>query len=382
MEPPVRIGMVAGEASGDQLGADLLPALRRHFPGAVFEGIGGERMLEAGFHSLFPQERLAVMGFVEPLKRLPELLRIRRELYRHFLTGRFDLVLGIDSPDFNLGLEEHLRRRGVLTAHYVSPSVWAWRQGRVRKIARAVDRMLTLFPFESEFYRDQGVPVSFVGHPLADRIPMESDTAAARRALGLTDAPMLAILPGSRASEIAQMAGLFLDTARRLVAEDPALQLVIPAAGEARYRELEEILAARPQLPVTLIRGDSHRVMAAADAVLLTSGTTALEAMLLKKPMVVAYRMGPASYWLASKLVRTPWISLPNLVAGETLVPELIQNEASVDNLVRETRTMLYDDHRRRTLQDAFSHMHETLRLDASDTAAAVLARMLRQRGG
>lgn len=373
--------MVAGEASGDQLGAELLPALRRHFPGAVFEGIGGERMIDAGFHSLFPQERLAVMGFVEPLKRLPELLRIRRELYRHFLAGRFDLVLGIDSPDFNLGLEERLRQRGVLTAHYVSPSVWAWRQGRVRKIARAVDRMLTLFPFESEFYREQGVPVSFVGHPLADRIPAETDTAHARRALGLADAPVLAILPGSRASEVAQMTGLFLDTARRLVAEDPALQLVIPAAGAARYRELQEILAAQPQLRVTLIQGDSHRVMAAADAVLLTSGTTALEAMLLKKPMVVAYRMGAASHWLASKLVKTPWISLPNLVAGETLVPELIQNQASVDNLVRETRAMLYDDHRRRALQSAFTRLHETLKLDASETAASVLAEMIHRRG-
>ncbi len=375
---PVRIGMVAGEASGDQLGADLIPALRAHFPDAEFEGIGGERMTATGFHSLFPQERLAVMGFVEPLKRLPELLRIRRALRDHFLHQHFDLVLGIDAPDFNLGLERQLRRQGRLTAHYVSPSVWAWRRGRVRKIARAVDRMLCLFPFESDFYRDQGVPVSFVGHPLADRIPRQVDAAGARRELGLPDGPLLAILPGSRGSEIALMADLFLDVAERLVAQDSSLGLIIPAAGPARYAELRDKLAARPHLDVTLIEGDSHRAMSAADAVLLTSGTTALEAMLLKKPMVVAYRMGPASWWLASKLVKTPWISLPNLVAKRTLVPELLQDEASVERLARESARMLYDDTHRAELIATFTELHEALGQGASERAAQVLADMIR----
>jgi len=374
---PVRIGLVAGEISGDQLGGDLMPALRNHFPQVEFSGIGGDAMIAQGLHSLFPLDRLAVMGFVEPLKRLPELLRMRRALYRHFLSWGADLVLGIDAPDFNLGLELRLRRRGLLTAHYVSPSVWAWRQGRVVKIARAVDRMLTLLPFEAAFYRDHQVPVNFVGHPLADRLPLATDVGAARTALGLGSGPVLAILPGSRGSEIAQMCRLFLDVARGLAAETPALRFVIPAANSAREGEIATILADFPDLRVTLLAGDSHTAMAAADAVLLTSGTTALEAMLLKKPMVVAYRMGAASHWLASRLVKTPYISLPNLIAGNPLVPELIQDDASVAKLVAATREMLFNTERRAVLEATFTSLHRDLRLDASATAARVLAEMI-----
>ena len=381
MADSIHIVIVAGEDSGDQLGAALIPALREHFPGAVFEGIGGERMIAAGFRSLHPQERLAVMGLVEPLKRLPELLRIRADLQRHFLAHDFDLVLGIDSPDFNLGLELRLRERGLLTAHYVSPSVWAWRQGRIKKIARAVDHMLTLLPFESDFYRRHRVPVTFVGHPLADSMPLTPDPAAARQRLGLpVEGRILALMPGSRGGEISLMGPLFLDVARWLLARQPDLSFVIPSANDIRHDQLRALLQERPELPVTLVRGQSHLVMETADAVLLTSGTTALEAMLLKKPMVVSYRMGGASYWLLSKLVKTPWISLPNLIAGKELVPELIQDAATVERLGEETLRLLRDDTLRAELVAAFTAMHRELRRDASRVAAEVLAAMIHER--
>lgn len=381
MADPIHIGIVAGEDSGDQLGAALIPALRQHFPTAVFEGIGGERMIAAGFRTLHPQERLAVMGLVEPLKRLPELLRIRSDLQRYFLAHNFDLVLGIDSPDFNLGLELRLRERGLLTAHYVSPSVWAWRQGRIKKIARAVDRMLTLLPFESDFYRRHQVPVTFVGHPLADSMALTPNPTAARQQLELpAEGRVVALMPGSRSGELALMAPLFLEVAHWLLAHQPDLRFVIPSANGARHDQLRGLLQAHPELPITLVRGHSHQVMEAADAVLLTSGTTALEAMLLKKPMVVSYRMGGASYWLLSKLVKTPWISLPNLIAGKELVPELIQDEATVERLGAEMLRLLEDEPLRADLVTAFTAMHQQLRRDASGVAAEALATMIRER--
>ena len=378
MKQPVRIGMVAGEASGDQLGAALMIALREHYPDVIFEGIGGDRMLALGFNSLYPQERLAVMGFVEPFKRLPELLRIRQGLFRHFVATNTDLILGIDSPDFNLGLELRLRRQGLLAAHYVSPSVWAWRQGRIKKIARAVDMMLTLFPFESAFYRQHNVPEAFVGHPLADQIPLQPDQGAARQRLQLpTGEKYLAMMPGSRGSEVALMGPLFLDVAQWLLAQQPDLKFLIPSANRERHQQLAELLHTRPQLPVQLVEGNSHAVMEACDAVLLTSGTTALEAMLLKKPMVVAYRMGAASYWLVSKLVKSPFISLPNLLAGKALVPELIQDNATVDSLGEQILFQLTDSEHRQQLVQAFSDLHQTLRQDASHKAAAALAQLI-----
>ena len=380
MGAPVRIGIVAGEASGDALGAELISHLRERYPEALFAGVGGDRMSARGFNSLVDIERLSVMGLVDPLKRLPELLRIRRRLFRHLLHWPADLVVGIDSPDFNLGLEHRLRREGILTAHYVSPSVWAWRQGRIKKIARAVDQMLTLFPFEAAFYEQHGVPVAYVGHPLADSIPVEVDQAAARRELGLGQGLLLAVMPGSRAGEVKAMANLFLQACLRLGAENTRLDFVIPAANPARYRELQEILLAYRDLPVTLTEGDSHRVMAASDAVLLTSGTTALEAMLLKKPMVVSYRMGELSYRLLSRLVKTPFIALPNLIAGRELVPELVQSKATVDNLVAETRVMLYDAERRKQLRSEFTAIHESLRRNAGREAAATLADLIESR--
>lgn len=326
----MRIGVLAGEASGDMLGARVLAALRQRFPDLCVEGIGGPLMADQGLRSMAPMERLAVMGLVEPLLRLPELLRIRREVLAHFSANPPDIFLGIDSPDFNLPLEQQLRARGVPTAHLVSPSVWAWRAGRIRRIKRAVDLMLCLFPFETAIFRQHAVPVQFVGHPLADEIPLQPDRAAARRALGLAPAArVLALLPGSRAGEVRLLAPLFLRTATLLRAADPGLVLLLPAANPTRAEELKHLLASYADPAVTLVHGRSREVMMASDAVLLASGTATLEAALLRRPMVVAYRMGALSWLLLRQLVKIPYAALPNILAGRALVPELLQQGAT-----------------------------------------------------
>lgn len=369
--------LVAGEASGDILGADLIAALREKFPGARFEGIGGERMQALGFQSLFPLERLSVMGFVEPLKRLPELLRMRRKLATRYKTTQPLAFIGIDAPDFNLGLEKKLRRAGVKTVHYVSPSVWAWRQGRIKKIRKAVDLMLTLFPFEAAFYEKHNVPVQFVGHPLANQLGAQPDKSRARRDLGLPEnGSLLTIMPGSRASEIELMAPLFLEVARQLRNRLVDLRFLMPAASGARYARLVELLEPYQELEITLIDGRSHLALEAADSVLLTSGTTALEAMLLKKPMVVSYRMGKFSYALISRLVKTPYVSLPNLLAGRELVPELIQHDATVGKLVDAVLAQFDKQHAARLAQE-FEHIHDDLRLDSGRVAADAIAALV-----
>lgn len=338
----MRIGVLAGEASGDILGARVLAALRQRFPDLCVEGIGGPLMEAQGLRSMAPMERLAVMGFVEPLSRLPELLRIRREVLAHFSANPPDIFLGIDSPDFNLRLEQQLRARGVATAHLVSPSVWAWRAGRIGKIKRAVDLMLCLFPFETAIYRQHGVPVQCVGHPLADEIPLQPDRAAARRALGLAPASrVLALLPGSRAGEVRLLAPLFLRTAALLREADPGLVLVLPAANPARAEELERLLAGHADLGVTLVHGRSREVMTASDAVLLASGTATLEAALLRRPMVVAYRMGALSWLLLRQLVKIPYAALPNILAGRALVPELLQGGATPEAMAEALQPLL-----------------------------------------
>lgn len=338
----MRIGVLAGEASGDILGARVLAALRQRFPDLCVEGIGGPLMEAQGLRSMAPMERLAVMGFVEPLSRLPELLRIRREVLAHFSANPPDIFLGIDSPDFNLRLEQQLRAKGVATAHLVSPSVWAWRAGRIGKIKRAVDLMLCLFPFETAIYRQHGVPVQFVGHPLADEIPLQPDRAAARRALGLAPASrVLALLPGSRAGEVRLLAPLFLRTAALLREADPGLVLVLPAANPARAEELERLLAGHADLGVTLVHGRSREVMTASDAVLLASGTATLEAALLRRPMVVAYRMGALSWLLLRQLVKIPYAALPNILAGRALVPELLQGGATPEAMAEALQPLL-----------------------------------------
>lgn len=378
MSRQIKIGVVAGEASGDQLGAGLIKALQARYPGALFEGIGGSKMLEQGFHTLFPMDRLSVMGLVEPLKRLPELLGIRRSLYHHFLNNHFDLVVGIDSPDFNLGLELKLRKKGIKTAHYVSPSVWAWRQGRIKKIARAVDLMITLFPFEAEFYRQHGVPVTYVGHPLAEEMPLKPDIQAARNQLGIvSDARVLTLMPGSRASEVDALGRLFLDTANRCKESVTGLQLLIPAANDERRRQLERLLDEYPDLNCQLLSGQSHLAMCASDVVLLSSGTSALEAMLLKKPMVVSYRIGKWTYALISRMLKVDWVSLPNLLAKEALVPELLQDQATVDNLVEAVNKLFLASDHVSQLQQHFAELHQSLRHGGSDAAAASLSTLI-----
>jgi lipid-A-disaccharide synthase len=380
---PLRIGIVVGEMSGDLLGADLIKSLRQLSSRPIeFCGIGGARMLAENFHSLFDIERLSVMGFVEPLKRLPELFHMRKTLREHFLNWRVDLVIGIDAPDFNLDLELWLRERGIKTAHYVSPSVWAWRQGRIHKIKRAVDLMLTLFPFEEQFYRDHGVPVVCVGHPLADQLPLMPDVAAARSELHIDPGKnIVALLPGSRGSEVAQVGSIFLDTAAWLLQRHPDLYFVLPAANAARRGQIEAMLALRKDLlPIQVLDGQSQLAMTAADVVLMTSGTTTLEAMLLKKPMVVAYRLGKWTFALVRRIVKVKFISLPNLLADRELVPECMQADVSAAVLGPLLLERLDNQAMRAQLEHEFLHIHRLLRRNASASAATALLQLMNVR--
>lgn len=379
----IRIGIVAGEASGDMLGSSLMQAIKRKHPNVTFEGIGGPLMIAEGFDSHFPMDRLSVMGLVEPLKRLPELLRIRRHLKQHFIDSPPDLFIGIDSPDFTLNIELALRNQGILTAHYVSPSVWAWRQGRVKKIAKAVDRMLTLLPFEAEFYHQHNIPVTFVGHPLADKFSIEHAELAmqkqsARSALSLdNNATIVALLPGSRGGEVKMLGQCFIETARWCLYQRADLKFVIPAANDQRRQQLEALLQQHGEgLPITLVDGQSQKVMAAADMVLMASGTTTLEALLLKKPMVVAYRFAAFSYFMISRLVKVPYFSLPNLLAGEELVPEVLQKEVRAEVLGSLVLAGLHIEAQAQII-DRFTDIHKTLKLNASERAADVLLTMI-----
>lgn len=375
-----RVYLVAGELSGDILGAGLMQALRARHPQVEFRGMGGPRMEAQGLKSRFPLETLSVMGLVEVLKHLPELVRVRRTLREEALAWQPDVMIGIDAPDFNIGLEKQLRAAGVTTAHYVSPSVWAWRQGRVKKIANAVDAMLTLLPFEADFYHRHHVPVAFVGHPLADELPLENDREAARRALGLDlGAPVLALLPGSRRNEVRFMGATFLEAVTLLCQRHTELQVVIPAATAQRYTELGELLAGYPTLAqrVTLLEGQAREAMVASDAVLLTSGTAALEAMLCHRAMLVAYKMAPATHWLAKRLVKTQWISLPNLIAQESVVPELIQHAATPEAIAEQISQLLSDAETRHALEARFASMHATLQRTASERAAQAITALV-----
>ncbi|WP_277810863.1 lipid-A-disaccharide synthase [Chromohalobacter canadensis] len=371
----MRIYLVAGELSGDILGAGLMQALKRRHPDAEFRGIGGPRMLAEGLHSLYPLETLSIMGLVEVLKHLPGLIKVRRHLRRDALAWEPDAMIGIDAPDFNLGLERQLRVAGIPTAHYVSPSVWAWRQGRVKSIAQSVDAMLTFLPFEAAFYARHDVPVAFVGHPLADELPLVNDRQAARSALGLSPtAPLLALLPGSRSNEIRFLGPTFLDSVAWLRERIPDLQVIVPAASPARREELEALLANHPARDiVVLCDGESRQAMTAADAVLLASGTAALEAMLCHRPMVVAYKMAPATHWLAKRMVKTDWISLPNLIAQEALVPELVQDAASHEAIGAALLEWLDDDAKRQAMETRFADLHATLQRGASERAAEAI---------
>ncbi len=380
---PLHVGIVAGEASGDLLGAGLIEALHEQFPDALFEGVGGPRMQEAGCFSLYPMERLSVMGIAEVVRHLPGLISMRRELGTHFLNNPPDIFIGVDAPDFNLALERRLKRRGIRTLHYVSPSVWAWRQYRVRKIARSIDCMLTLFPFEERFYREHRLPVRCVGHPLADLLADDIDQAQARQHLGLADDGVLvALLPGSRADEVKRLAGPFIGAAAWCRERRPDLEFVVPLANH-RCRELfeEELSRARTAIPVTLIEGRSLEAMAAADVALLASGTAALECMLLKRPMVVAYRLSSLTYRIAKRLMKTPYYSLPNLLAGQAVVREVIQDEVNAGNLGRELMSLLDNPGHSAEIRETFSKIHDDLRRDANRGAAQAVLSLVGQHG-
>lgn len=372
----MRIGMIAGEASGDTLGEGLIRAIRRLCPEATFEGIGGPKMLAEGFTSFAPMERLSVMGFVEPLARLPELLRIKKNLETRFLASPPDVFVGIDSPAFNLRVEQVLHDASIPTVHYVSPSVWAYDQKRIHKIAKATDLVLALFPFETPFYDQHNVPVRFVGHPLADAIPMDGggvdEQRLARAALGVAEiGRFLALMPGSRRNEIARLGPVFIETAQRVRAQNPELQFLIPCANHERFVQVTELLEqAGAWEGFHVFDGQSHQAMRAADIVLLASGTATLEAMLLKRPMLVAYSLSPLTYALASRMLKVPYVSLPNLLAGERLVAEFLQYDVTVDNLSAEIERLLHDTQAHDALLARFSQIHEQIRCDA-DTQAA-----------
>jgi lipid-A-disaccharide synthase len=385
-----RFVLVAGESSGDLLGARLIDSLRARFPDASFSGIGGARMGAAGMDLWYPAERLSVMGLVEVLQHLPSLLALRRDVYKRTLQQSPDVFIGIDAPDFNLGLERRLKQHGIRTAHYVSPSVWAWREGRAAKIGRSADRVLCLFPMEPAIYARHGVDARFVGHPLADIFPLEPDKAAAREELGLPqDIPVLALLPGSRLGEIKRLGADFLGAATLLEREFPSLQIVAPMATPACRAAFEQILsnpafsALSPQPSALaclhIIDGNAHTAMIAADAVLLASGTAALEAMLAKRPMVVAYRVARITYALVRLLglLRTSVYSLPNILAGRKIVPELMQGDCTPAAIAAALAPVL-----RARAADAdslaeFGRLHLSLRAQPSRDAGAAIADLL-----
>ncbi|MDP5240522.1 lipid-A-disaccharide synthase [Uliginosibacterium sp. 31-16] len=378
----MRIAIVAGEPSGDLLAAHLIRALRERFPTATFVGIGGPRMQAEGFEAWWPCETLSVMGYVDAIKRLPELLRVRRGLLRRLKACPPDVFIGVDAPDFNLGVETRLRRAGIRTMHYVSPSIWAWRGGRVHKIGRAAEHILCLFPFEPEIYARHGIPASFVGHPLADVFPVESQTVSARETLQIEeDAQVVAILPGSREGEVGRLAATYVETIKQLAEQRPGVQFLVPLITRQTRSLFEQALylAGAQNLPVRLLFGHAHEAMAAADVVLVASGTATLEAALLKRPMVIAYKVGKLTYRMAKWLTYLPWVGLPNILAREFLVPELIQQDATPEKLSAALIKWLDDKDAREQVVARFEQMHLSLRQNNAEKAADAVAAILGQ---
>jgi lipid-A-disaccharide synthase len=371
------VGIVANEPSGDLLGAAVVREVKAALPDTRVIGVAGPRMIAAGCETLFPLERLSVMGLVEVTKHLRELLRVRRQLVQQFIELRPDVFIGVDAPDFNLGLERRLRHAGIPTVHMVSPTVWAWRPGRVKTIRRAVDLMLSIFPFEEALLRQEGVPVRYVGHPLADEIPLEVDVETARTALGLPPAgPVIAILPGSRVSEVRELAGPFVQAARWCWQRRPTLRFVCPLVSPALRAMFEEVLSREaPDLPITLVDGRSRDVIAASDCVLTASGTATLETLLLKRPMVVAYRMNTLTYLLVRGLglVKVPYIAMANLLAGHALAPEFIQGRCRPELLGPALLDFLDHPERVREIQEAYAQIHLRLRRNAAHAAASAV---------
>lgn len=377
MSPPQTCAFVAGEASGDLLAAGIIAELRRLEPPLASAGVGGDRMIAAGFEAWAHIRELSVRGYVEVLRHLPRLIRLRRQLAHRLIATPPAVFVGVDAPDFNLGLEERLRGHGIPVVHYVSPSIWAWRPERVEQIRRAVDHMLLVFPFEQKIYDEAGIRATYVGHPLAGMIPLEPDAAAARGRLGLApEGALLAVLPGSRSDEVKHLGPVFLDAVAQLLLRETDLRAVVPAADAALKAELLQMLSVRPQLAsrVTLVDGRSHDCLEAADVVLVASGTATLEAALYKRPMVIAYRMPALSAWLMRRKGRIPFVGLPNILAGERLVPELLQEEATAPALADALQALLRDAPLRARLAQRFSAMHLELLRDTVGLAARAIA--------
>ena len=382
---PLRVGLVAGEASGDTLGADLIGALRRLAPGAEFFGVAGPKMQAAGCEVWEPAESFAVMGLFEVLRHLPRLLRLLARIGDEFLAVRPDVFIGIDAPDTNLRLARRLHAAGIPTVQYVSPQVWAWRQGRARRMHEAVDLVLCLLPFEKRFYDEHGMHAEFVGHPLADAIPMTVDRQAARNTLGLdATAQVIALLPGSRRGEVARLAEDFAATVRWLAARRPQLKFIAPMASSAARQLFSQALERHaPGLDVRLIDGQAQTVMVAADAVLVASGTASLEAALCKRPMVVVYRLGGLTTWILRrlKLVKTKFFAQPNLLADRRVVGEYFQEDIVPESIGAELLMWLDDAERRGALEQEFSRIHADLRRDAGARAAQAILALLESRG-
>lgn len=377
----LRIGMVVGEPSGDALGAGLVRALREKCPGLVVEGILGPRLVNEGGNAIFPMSKLSVMGLVEVLIEYPDLASIRNRLKHYFYKNPPDIFIGIDAPDFNLQLEEDLHKSGIRTVHYVSPSVWAWRRGRVSDVARAVDLLLTLFPFESDFYKGESIQVECVGHPLADALPLKPDKDEARQLLELpVKKTVVALMPGSRRAEISRHVMPFLETALVCYRQLPDVHFICNMIDdEAKISMLDIVERHTPELPIDIFVGQSQQVLQSCDVALLASGTVTLEAMLLKKPMVIAYRMAPLTYFLLRAMVISRWVGLPNILAQETLVPEFFQNQVCAEKLAPAIMHWLGDADASSRLVNRFTEIHREMKLDADHKAAAAVMRLLQQ---
>jgi lipid-A-disaccharide synthase len=379
----VRIGIVAGEASGDLIGSHLVEGVRRLLPEAEFVGIGGPRMQAAGVESLFPMDKLSVRGFVEVLDNFRAILAIRRALIRGFLAQPPDLYVGVDAPDFNLGVEARLRAAGIPTVQYVGPAVWAWGLHRVEKVRRAAERVLAIFPFEPAIYERAGVPVTYVGHPLADMIPEHPDRDAAREQMRLPPgAPVVALLPGSRRAELKYMADLFVRTARLLAERLPGVRFLVPLVTRETRAMFEDALFRNhaADLPVKLLFGHAQDAMTAADGVIVASGTATLEAALLKRPMVITYKLAPLTWWISRRKAYTPWVGLPNILAGEGLVPEFLQDDATPENLAAALVSIMSDRRRVRRLEERFAEIHQLLRRNTAEQAALAVLPLLESR--